>query len=726
MRIPALVCLCFALPARAADEPKLSYGDKTLGAWVAQLHDADPHARKRAADALADATRLARGTVRPLVAKLMAVNAPDEEEEVRRLVAYGDLLRQIGPAAAEVLHGHLWGDDAALKLRALRLLALMERHAWPAVPGLLEVLETDRDEKRLGMALLAVSRSNDPAFRPVLLKLLRHEDIERWRPAADILARGNYPTADFLPTLRKWLRGDNADRRRAALAALAALGREAAPAAEDLAAILRREEQIERTAALMILGRIAGPAKSAAPALETLLKDGSDRDKLAAAQALVRVANHAGAREFLLKTLKDGSAVNRLEATTIMWWRARSPEVPVALKWVLAEGTPGERHEAARLAGRLGPSARETVPELVKLLEGPAKGLQGEAIEALGRIGPDAKDAVKALRRAAEVYKEEQPRSLIVLALARIEPDKAVIDELAGFLKSQDRVTRWEMVEVLGGLGGKAKAAVPEVRRLLDEADPTLRAQAVAALWLITQDATLLGELQKRLRSEDIHARRHAAALVGELAGADAGPAVGDLVRMIWDDPADAGAIEALGRVGPAAKKAVPALTRLVRTPGLEEHMYSSAAEALGLIGAEAKPAAPDLTALLGHPSAYVRAHAALALVRLRMPNKDAETVIEQCTMNRNARVIITAREAEWLLRKEAHVVEDLVLILRAATFSDDPAATNIRFMAARALSRIGPEAKSALPDLNDLLYDYDPNLRRYVREAIGMIEGKK
>ena len=46
----------------------------------------------------------------------------------------------------------------------------------------------------------------------------------------------------------------------------------------------------------------------------------------------------------------------------------------------------------------------------------------------------------------------------------------------------------------------------------------------------------------------------------------------------------------------------------------------------------------------------------------------------------------------------------------------------NIRYYAAKCLSRIGPEAKGAVPVLIEALHDYDPKVRYCSAKALGKI----
>jgi HEAT repeat protein len=85
------------------------------------------------------------------------------------------------------------------------------------------------------------------------------------------------------------------------------------------------------------------------------------------------------------------------------------------------------------------------------------------------------------------------------------------------------------------------------------------------------------------------------------------------LVEALDDSEVRWAACDALERIGPKAKDAVPGLTRVVRE---EKHdaTLRSAIRALGHIGPDAASAVPALTALLQRPDQTLRADAARAL----------------------------------------------------------------------------------------------------------------
>ncbi len=111
--------------------------------------------------------------------------------------------------------------------------------------------------------------------------------------------------------------------------------------------------------------------------------------------------------------------------------------------------------------------------------------------------------------------------------------------------------------------------------------------------------------------------RASAAEALGKI-GPDAVDATPALVAALYDpgENVRASAAEALGKIGPAAAAAAPAL--LAALYDRDKNVRASAAEALGKIGPAAAPTAPDLVTALHDPDKNVRASAAEALDKIR------------------------------------------------------------------------------------------------------------
>jgi HEAT repeat protein len=143
-------------------------------------------------------------------------------------------------------------------------------------------------------------------------------------------------------------------------------------------------------------------------------------------------------------------------------------------------------------------------------------------------------------------------------------------------------------------------------------------------------------------------------------------------------------AARALGELGVAAKDAVPMLTEVLSDD--EFFVREGAAEALGSMGHWASTSVPALLAALRGPELTLRDRAL-----------DALASIDQKAL-----------------------VTDGVPLLIAEMHHGTPAG---RIQATRAVGRIGPEAKAAVPALVDALKDPSAKVRECAREALTKID---
>ena len=183
--------------------------------------------------------------------------------------------------------------------------------------------------------------------------------------------------------------------------------------------------------------------------------------------------------------------------------------------------------------------------------------------------------------------------------------DEKDLPALLLLLKSPDAVTRAETVEDLRTLGRKARSAIPELTRLLQDASPRVRFDAAAAILRITPKNTQgVPILLAGLADKDPIVRLHAAAAAGYTG--PAGEPLTDKLAALLQDP-DEGvrltAMESISMQGPAAAKAVPALIPLLD----DKALAIDAADALGRIGQAARPAMTKLAALLTSDQSAVR-----------------------------------------------------------------------------------------------------------------------
>jgi HEAT repeat protein len=238
-----------------------------------------------------------------------------------------------------------------------------------------------------------------------------------------------------------------------------------------------------------------------------------------------------------------------------------------------------------------------------------------------------------------------------------------------------------------------------------------------------TWQGKTVGQWAQQLAQEDLRAQWYAAYALGQI-GAQAAPAVDSLVEILRDRRRDeylrGCAAWALGRIGsetrpfggsfpcPTDGKVVELLTETLRSKHLSVRRNSP--RALGRLGAAARPAVPTLLELLGDRDAEVRAAAAVAAWRIdRHPR--AIRVLAEMTRRQQGP---DAYQAVVALGQVASETQHLVPVWVAALQHVDP---DVRRAAARELGQVGPAATAAL---REALSDDDQEVRRRAVEALG------
>jgi HEAT repeat protein len=274
--------------------------------------------------------------------------------------------------------------------------------------------------------------------------------------------------------------------------------------------------------------------------------------------------------------------------------------------------TPSVRLSAVRALGRLGWLARDALPALTEALnDGEAK-VREAAAAAVGQVGPDAVPALARMLRHPDKY----VRRNAVWGLGKLGPlAKAVLPDLCRTLADVDPRTASGAAQALGSMGAEGADAIPALTEAMRGTNIVLCRLAAKALSQIGRPA--LPTLVTHLKHHDPFVRGEAAVALGWM-GPAAAPAVPHLVDVLRARPAARPRPSALSPGPGAATPVTPiALTSGDPQP-TEDGCRAGAAQALGRIGPPAADAIPALQLALTDPSAAVRQAAEVALRQVR------------------------------------------------------------------------------------------------------------
>lgn len=452
-----------------------------------------------------------------------------------------------------------------------------------------------------------------------------------------------------VPTLARLLDDAEPTVRTAAADALRKFGAAAQPAADRLISMLKNDDPAVRRAALAaaqalelppgaVVDRMAPLLESASPSeVQHILAALADAGQ-AAVEPLTKALSNPRAAYWALLVLEEigpearsvvSQVVPHLQSQDLQVRRAAvsclaaiGPDSKTAvpeLTKLLSDPEPAIADTAAYALGRIGPSAVKAVDALQSGLKQGGNGF-GSSIRvwALASIQPqDAEARKRAVARLVEAVKNENPRVRVAAARALVDiaPDQAD--------------TRAALIQLLNDAEPAVVGAAQQEFARLGPAAVADLVQALSApgsrIDVLLATLTELGPMAKaaapqvaKLLSDDRAETRGEALFALASLGADAAAQLGAVVACLADDSEDVrmAAAYALGRMGPAAAKAVPQLRQGMTSESAATRGVS--AWALALIApqdpAVVAESAPVLIDALSNPSPMVRKEALAAI----------------------------------------------------------------------------------------------------------------
>lgn len=289
------------------------------------------------------------------------------------------------------------------------------------------------------------------------------------------------------------------------------------------------------------------------------------------------------------------------------------------------------------------------LPAVLKGLRASSPGVVSNAATVLDEMLPGARlrPVVPALVRAAETAPPEARAGLArpLLRAAAADLDPAARRVVARLADTADPVVLRVLLEQDVALRGPSVFSEELLRRCLEHPDFTVRLRAAESLWWSGVDRSAgLGALTNLL-AEPTHTWEAALAL-GRM-GPEAAAAIPALVAAVRCEPAHrpdrtpAASAMALARMGEAA---LPGLLELLEDPELDVRF--SAAQALRELGPRAAPAVPALVRLLQVRQPRAEVVAALALGAIGPAAAPAAPELRRIAANRAGYPQAAAQEA--------------------------------------------------------------------------------
>ncbi len=274
------------------------------------------------------------------------------------------------------------------------------------------------------------------------------------------------------------------------------------------------------------------------------------------------------------------------------------------------------REAAAEALVALG---RPAVPGLVEQIRRPGREARIRAIGMLGRIGKPAAGSILPLIRI-QSDKFGGVRSVAQAALDAIGPaQRRLLPSLLGLARHDDARVRAAAIRQVGRMGRDGRAALPAMVESLADVNDAVQVEARDVL--IGFGKRSVGVLAGLLADRRSFVRRRAIEALGKI-GPAAAPAVVRMRLLVSDSDVAVRreTVRALGRIGTPEGLVVGALARGLADSDPTARLIAIAA--LGAIGRRAAAAVPGLIALEKDPELDVRAARAEALGKIGRPTK--------------------------------------------------------------------------------------------------------
>ncbi len=441
---------------------------------------------------------------------------------------------------------------------------------------------------------------------------------------------------------------------------------------------------------------VRADARDVGSLIQQLTAD-DEQTRVEAAYELGRLdAESQPAEEALIQALTDGSERVRTDAATSLLRIGGELQHVVPL---LQDPVPSVRLTAVREILVAGGDVTLVVPTLLDLrVRRPGQDdLSVDVRTVFEALAEEAARSAVPLLLVAGTHTDANVRTAAWLSVRDTCPlDASAVSQIRPLLHDRRADVRASAADAMRRIGAEAHQAIPQLRELLNDPEMRVSVAAAAALGTVDPDHREFAlVLARALKHPQRDIRVQSAAWLAELGPPEAVPAmIESLKDPDWS-------VEGLERAGPAA---VPDLVKAIETTGLDRIRQGSAT-ALGRIGPEADAALPALIRAADDADPDTRIAVAKALSAIAPAAETGIPALIKLLTSREAPVRTAAATA---LGEFDNVSTSVQQTLISALLDGE---ASVRLAAAGSLVRHGAEAKVVTPTLVKLLTDEDPQI---------------
>ncbi len=644
-------------------------------------------------------------------------------------------------AKKEVREAHNRFRQTILSLLAGAANSYDEKNKYPEIiPRYLIAIEKgDHEVKSTALSLLRTVAVESPEAVAAARSMLKHESTDVRRSALSALGKLNKIAKEAIPEIRAALKDEDNYTSYTAADAIGEFGPAAVDAVPDLLELLKADERRSNSAVPMALARIAPKDAAVQTALVGLLDQKKVPDGVLAALEQMKT-KIPGVVPPLLKRLPGA---DRSESQVIFMILAKQeedakPAIPAMIR-VLSEADSWTQGNAIVAICQLKQHAVEALPEIVKLAGSDDEHVQSSAIRGLQIMGPAAKSVIPDLEKIGAASRSQSVKYNIRETIKRLNADPNDVDgELITALTEARSFDA-----AVNALPEDPGVAVQALGRICANADESVGQRAWAILATLSKKGATKQELAKLLDGNDVKNAALASVLLHRLpAKADREELVTQLIPWLKIEMSRWTAMQLISQTGEAgAKKFAEAMVspdfpancrelvqsvshrfaRRLVTP-LRELKKSDRPEvsqiatvSLGTLHPQEPGLLPELVAIMGSPNIELRRQAIHGIARMSEDGIDVSSAMPGLM-----KLIVTLPDDASEMSYEAvHTVQtigisadqlpELRKMLRTAIEdSEDSDEAELYYAyggnAVRLLSRLGPAAAEALPDIKAFL----------------------